>query len=156
MLLSLRKEETDMSEGGQQAREPEERRLPAWFRITVIFGRGTTGPGGYDLELFAALSPGGANLGYAYLVGGARGPIVGMRRPSDARDFWCLNVARTDVVPGPVDARTNWYIRDIGDGQTTFDEISFISSLGGDCATFPDPTGTWLALTAGDFKVLEF
>ncbi len=43
------------------------------------------------------------------------------------------------------------YIRDIGDGRTTFDQWGATSALApADCTTFPD-AAQWLTLDSGDF-----
>lgn len=116
-----------------------------------IHGNGSTGPGGYDLTMSAHLTGNGSAHGSSTLVGGATGSVVQVVPPSGMRDFWCVTVQRTDVDPS-LNALINWYIRDAGDGKTTFDQISFVSSLGGDCTTYPDALGSYLALTSGDFK----
>src|SRR5713226_4288194 len=115
-----------------------------------IHGKGSTGPGGYDLALAANSLPNGSAAGHSRLVGGATGPVVQVVPPSGARDFWCVTIRRTDTGDGSGDQRINWYVRDIGDGGTTFDQISFVTSIGGDCTTFPSPLGVFLTLTAGD------
>lgn len=117
-----------------------------------IHGKGNTGAGGYDLTMSAHLTGNGSAHGSSTLVGGATGSVVQVVPPSGARDFWCINVLRTDVGTGSGDQRVNWYIRDLGDGTTTFDQISFVTSIGGDCTTYPDALGSYLALTSGDFK----
>ena len=58
------------------------------------------------------------------------------------------------MFPSGPDYRINWYIRDTGDGITNFDQISFISSIGGDCSTFPTDGLFFLPLVKGDFKAL--
>src|SRR5438874_13407624 len=87
-----------------------------------IHGQGSTGPGGYDLTMDAVLTPNGSAHGQATLVGGATGPVVQVVPPSGAIDAWCINVKRTDTDPASGDQRINWYIRDTGDGVTSFDQ----------------------------------
>ena len=117
-----------------------------------IGGWGSTGPGGHDLTLVGVRLPNGSVVGHSHLHGGATGPVVQVVPPAALIDYWCLNVKRTDVGLGTPDPRINWYIRDLGDGITTFDQISFISSIGQDCKNFPAPTGVWLPLKEGNFK----
>ncbi|HEX2739079.1 MAG TPA: putative baseplate assembly protein, partial [Rubrobacter sp.] len=118
-----------------------------------LTGRGSTGPGGLDLTISARRAAGGSVSGYAHLVGGATGEVVGIVPPDDERDFWCINVRRTDTGPNSGDQRINWYVRDAGDGITAFDEISYVTSIGGDCENLSAPTGSWLRLVKGDFHV---
>jgi hypothetical protein len=116
-----------------------------------VNGHATTGAGGWDLTVHATLRPDGSAHGFTRLVGGATGPVVQVVPPAGARDFWCINVVRTDVgIPG--DFRINWYIRDVGDGKTTFDQFQFTSTIGQTCTTLPDPAGGFLSFTQGDFK----
>ena len=72
--------------------------------------------------------------------------------PSGAFDFWCINVERTDTGPQSGEQRINFYIRDVGDGKTTFDQFQATSSIGGDCTTFPAPLEPFLTFTEGDFR----
>ncbi|HEX2740565.1 MAG TPA: hypothetical protein VHM69_08970, partial [Rubrobacter sp.] len=118
-----------------------------------LTGRGSTGPGGLDLTISARRAADGSVSGYAHLVGGATGEVVGIAPPDDERDFWCINVRRIDTGPNSGDQRINWYVRDAGDGITSFDEISYITSIGGDCESLSAPTGSWLRLVKGDFHV---
>jgi Baseplate J-like protein len=122
-------------------------------RSVRVAGKGSTGPGGHNLTILAYLLPDGSAAGHAHLAGGATGDVVRVVPPSGTRDFWCINVKRTDTDPKSGDQRINWYIRDVGDGETTFDEISYVTSMGE--ATCPDPTGAWLTLTEGDFQASE-
>ena len=121
-------------------------------RPITFSGRGSTGRGGYDLTISVRLLPDGSATGYAHLAGGAPGDVVQVDPPREDKDFWCINVRRTDTGPGSGDQRINWYIRDIGDGITTFDEIAFLTSIGEDCTRYPDQPGVWLTLTEGDFQ----
>ena len=59
-------------------------------------GHGSTGSGGWNLTLSAALTPDGAS-GFAHVVGGATGPIVEIVPPNSASGFWLFNVQRTDT-----------------------------------------------------------
>ena len=133
-----------------QPRQAEEVRAAA-PRVRILSGQGSTGPGGYDLTIVVVLLPGNRVRGFTYLVGGATGHVVQAVPPSGQRDFWCINVKRIDTDPNQGDQRINWYIRDVGDGVSSFDQISYITSIGGNCDRFPDPSGVWLTLTQGDF-----
>jgi hypothetical protein len=117
-----------------------------------IAGKGSTGLGGLELQMAANLLPNGGASGHSRLTGGATGNVVQVVPPSALIDYWCINVQRTDTDPALGDQRINWYIRDVGDGKTTFDQISFVSSIGGDCTTFPTALGVFLPLTDGDYK----
>jgi len=61
-------------------------------------------------------------------------------------------VKRTDTSPVDGDQRANVYIRDTGDGVSSFDEISFITSIGGNCNSFATTRLFFLPITRGDFK----
>ena len=117
-------------------------------------GRGSTGPGGYDLTLSARLLPDGSATGYAHLAGGARGEVLGVQPPNSAppdyygQDFWCVNVRRTDTAPRSGEERVNLYVRDLGDGKTAFDQIS-APTTAQECDWSPGP---WLTLVEGDFR----
>ncbi len=122
-------------------------------QVRVIAGRGSTGQGGADLTIWVRLSPDGSATGRARLADGTHGYVVQAVPPSDARDFWCVNVKRTDTEPNEGDQRINCYIRDVGDGKTSFDEIAFVRGVGVDCTTTPNPPWTaWATVTTGGFK----
>lgn len=116
-----------------------------------IAGRGTTGPGGWDLTVFAQRNSNGVT-GHISVAGGATGPVVQLVPPgNDACGCWCINARRTDVGPGAGDHRENVYIRDVGDGITTFDQFALVSGIGIDCS-FPTDGLQFLTLREGDFK----
>lgn len=115
-----------------------------------IVGTGTTGAGGYDLSLAALLLPNGKAKGYVVLEGGVRGPVIQVVPPDRSKDHWCITVDRVDSLPGQ-NQHANVYIRDKGDGLTTFDSISFVTDIGADCKTYPDTLGVYLDLVEGDF-----
>jgi hypothetical protein len=142
-------------EQGVQLVNLTEENLPRVGTTTALrlIGRGSTGPGGLDLAISARRASDGSASGYAHLVGGATGEVIGISPPDDDKDFWCINVRRTDSGSNSGDQRINWYIRDAGDGITSFDEISATTSIGGDCESFPAPGGSWLRLVKGDFQV---
>lgn len=96
----------------------------------------TDGAGG--LQGYVALCP----------VGCARGAPFQLVLPSAGRDFYCVAIHRADA-PGNDMA---FYIRDSGNGLTSFDAYSWVSGLSGtDCSRFPDPPGAWIALRYGDY-----
>ena len=119
--------------------------------LLELSGRGTTGPGGYDLTISAQLTTSGAT-GYVTLLGGASGPVVQVVPPgSDPCGCWCLNVKRTDTPLLAGDQRVNVYVRDTGDGITSFDQATLVTSIGGDCTTLPTPE-FFFSLSQGDFR----
>lgn len=88
-----------------------------------------------------ARSVGGQVDGVATLALGPTGPVREIRPPGDGRDFYCVNIER-DGTPG---LRANFYIRDVGDGVTTFDQAAVFAgdpeltcSNGTPPASFPD------------------
>jgi hypothetical protein len=118
--------------------------------IYQLAGHGTTGLGGWDLTLDANLNLSAAT-GFASIRGGATGPIVQIVPPNnDPNSFWCINVRRTDTMPADGDQRWNIYIRDIGDGITTFDQFSFVAGIGIDCS-FQTKDLFFLPVAQGDF-----
>ncbi len=122
--------------------------------LLELAGQGPTGPGGYNLTVSAQVTTNGTT-GFANLAGGAAGPVIQVVPPSnDSCGCWCINVRRTDVLPLGPDYRVNCYIRDIGDGITNFDQISFISSIGGDCTTFSTGGLFFIPLVQGDFRAI--
>jgi hypothetical protein len=117
-----------------------------------LVGNGTWQGG--ELRITAQLLPNGSATGKQTWTAGASGDVTQVVAPSSGVDSWCINVKRNDPGSGfeTSDQRINWYVRDIGDGVTTFDEVSFVTSIGGDCTTFPTTLGTFIPLSDGDFK----
>jgi hypothetical protein len=116
---------------------------------TGIAGHGNTGgPGGWDPHVSAQLTPSGVHgLLSLCKVGCAEGRVFQIVPPSATSDHWCIAAHRDDA-PG---SNVMLYIRDVGDGRTTFDQWSETSTLApADCTTFPDPA-QWLTLDSGDF-----
>ena len=118
----------------------------------MISGQGSTGPGGYDLTVS---QNGDGTPGYIELLGGITGPVVQVVPPGEGRDCWCLNIKRTDSSPADGDQRANVYIRDNGDGITAFDQISFITSIGGNCNSFATGRLFFIPLVHGDFTAVQ-
>lgn len=85
-------------------------------------------------------------------MGGVTGPVAEMVPQSADHDYWCVNVKRTDVGTPAEDQRINWFIRDVGDGTSTFDQISFVTGMAITCTSQPKATGAWLTLKQGDYK----
>ena len=112
---------------------------------TVDVGNRTT------LTISASLLSDGSATGYAGFAGNYNetGRVLQVAPPSDTRDFWCINVEHSQSVPYE-GWRYNYYIRDIGDGITSFDQLRFISGPGLDCTTPPDVLVGWSHLAEGD------
>src|SRR5215208_5255736 len=106
-----------------------------------------------ELTISAQLLPDGSATGYASVTGAPTARVVQVVPPSGTRDFWCINVEFPTATE-----RINFYIRDIGDGITSFDQIH-VAAPGPveqeiTCASAPDPS----ELTTppkGDFKATE-
>ena len=111
---------------------------------TGIAGRGSGG--GWTVQVSAQLTPSGAHGMLSLCKVCAGGPVFQIVPPSATSDHWCIAAHRDD---GP--GNEMLYIRDVGDGKTTFDQFSFTSTFApADCTTFPDPF-QYLTLDTGDF-----
>jgi hypothetical protein len=127
---------------------------------TGIAGKGEWPNGTPDessLTLSATLLPNGSAVGYSRGSLGfpqiAIGPVVQVVPPSGAVDYWCINVRPTNVDPSVGDMRLNWYIRDVGDGRSSFDQVTLHPmDVGVDCTTFPNVSGVFETLRSGDFR----
>ncbi len=106
----------------------------------------------WNLSLAAYLLPDGSATGYAGVPGWKTGRVVQVVPPSGTKDFWCINVEYPTS-----HLQTNFYIRDIGDGIASFDQIQVESrTVEVDCAALSDPPGEWMTLTDGDdFKATD-
>jgi hypothetical protein len=71
--------------------------------------------------------------------------------PNDLRDHWCINVEVSNSEPLE-GFNLLWYIRDVGDGQTSFDEFGQSGGFGATCASVPDPSGAFRPVYRGDIK----
>jgi hypothetical protein len=120
--------------------------------VEGIGGWGSTGPDAQDLTLVAARVPNAPAFGHSHLHGGATGTVAEIVPQSSGQDYWCVNVKRTDTGTPAEDQRINWFIRDVGDGVSTFDQISYITGMAITCTSQPKPTGAWLTLKQGDYK----
>jgi len=127
-------------------------------RPASLTGEALTNVG--SLTMAAVTLPNGSSAGHSSLIasvcmpGGdcdAIGPVLQVVAPAGARDFWYITVQRNE--PEAVgDLTINWYIRDVGDGATLFDEVSFITDIGVDCSLLPDPVQAFSAVADGDFR----
>ncbi len=115
---------------------------------TGIAGRGSNGPNDLTPMVTAQLTPSGVHGQFSLCrLGCANGRVFQIVPPSATSDHWCIAAHRDDA-PG---SNEMLYIRDVGDGRTTFDQWNAISTFApGDCTTFPD-TLVWLTLVSGDF-----
>ena len=81
---------------------------------------------------------------------GLSGDVVGLATPSEAYDYWCVNVAVNEI-PG---FNFLWYIKDVGDGHSTFDETATNGGFGETCASLPEPAESFAPVGKGDFKTM--
>jgi hypothetical protein len=77
-------------------------------------------------------------------------PVVDIVPPSATFAHWCIGVPHPDVAGG--DYIVLFYIRDVGDGVSSFDEIAAGGDFGATCATFPAPISGFQPLLQGDYK----
>ena len=80
-----------------------------------------------------------------------KGPVVGLVPPHDAIDFYCINMTIANA-PEFEGLNLLFYVRDIGDGKTTFDELSGSGGFGVTCADIPVPAEPFQLLIKGDYK----
>jgi hypothetical protein len=81
----------------------------------------------------------------------ARTSVVELVSPSGAYPHWCVHV----VGQSPAEILgldVLVYIKNIGDGQTTFDEVAIGGQPSANCAAFPAPDGEFVPAITGDFK----
>jgi hypothetical protein len=138
-------------------------------RVAWIQGTGDCGSGCYFLDVRADLFKDSSTTGSVQcatdpseLSTCAEGPVMAVVPPASGSHTWCITVRRSDVDTG-FPQNVNWYIRDVGDGRTSFDQISFVtgyaettgSAEAVNCQTFPDTPGSWVTLTKGDFKAVD-
>jgi hypothetical protein len=139
-------------------------------RVAWIEGTGGCGSGCYNLDVKANLFKDGSSTGSVQcgtepseLSGCAAGPVIAVVPPASGSHTWCITARRSDIDP-EAPQNINWYIRDVGDGRTSFDEISFVTGYAEEtaepseavnCQNFPDTPGSWLTLTNGDFKAID-
>ena len=119
--------------------------------ILRLDGRGTSLVLNFNLNIAAVSLADGTVHGHSQVVRGIAGPVVELVPPSPSFNHWCVNVA-IDNVPDVEGLNVLWYIRDIGDGKTSFDELAFRGGLNVTCADIPAPTDPFVALDNGDFR----
>jgi hypothetical protein len=75
-------------------------------------------------------------------------PVVQLVQPSTAYPWWCVNAA--DYLPP--DWHVLFYVKDVGEGRTSFDEISVFIGQSADCLVTPAPVDEpFDPLDSGDF-----
>jgi hypothetical protein len=79
---------------------------------------------------------------------GAVGEVFEVVPPHDAYDHWCVGIALVEV-PG---FNALMYLRDVGDGLTSFDQVRIGGDFGATCATHPAPELEFADLEAGDYR----
>ena len=115
-----------------------------------ISGVGTNRQGA-TLRVEAVLTPaGGAGFLYREQPTSLSGPVIEVVPPSTAHPHWCIIANRLGppLDPDAIQTVIVW-IRDIGDGISTFDLFFF--GAGGSCTREPDPP-FFSPLIAGDYK----
>jgi hypothetical protein len=114
-----------------------------------------------QLTIDARVLPNGQVEGTQTWVGSdgslsASGYVLEVVPPSTEVDYWCISVRRTDVPEGGAGpSNVNWYVRDIGDGVTTFDEVSLLTGSADsiNCSGVRRTTPELLfPVTEGDFQ----
>lgn len=112
-----------------------------------VTGGGSTIAGGYYLSVNAHLTPSGAFGTWDSWF--YKGTIDQIMPPSGDRDYFCIS--------GPISTgtgeRMNIYIRNSGNGRTSFDQWQMAAGTAANCQAFPDQLAPWLTLDSGDFKV---
>jgi hypothetical protein len=118
---------------------------PSSASVLRLVGNGYSEAMNVHLTL-AVTSTGEAVHGYANVRGGLSGKVITMVPPSGPVSHWCVTIVTGDEL------NFLWYIRDIGDGKATFDELSFAAGLGITCVDIPSPTEPFIPLSQGDYK----
>jgi hypothetical protein len=142
---------------------------PQPSRVAWIQGTGDCGYGCLFLDVKANLFKDGSSTGSVQCgtepsrySGCAEGPVIAVAPPASGSHTWCITARRSDVDPG-FPQNVNYYVRDVGNGRTPFDDIGTIT--GGaeptrsvepvNCQTYPDSRGEWIPLTHGDFEAID-
>ena len=117
--------------------------------VASVSGGGQTFAGGYVVGISKAILKRNGKASGTFTSSSLPGsPTVRVDQlvpPSQAMDWFCLS----GEVAGGGDAI--FYVRDIGDGTTTFDQWQVAVGLTATCEEFPDPF-VWLTLDSGDFQ----
>jgi hypothetical protein len=142
---------------------------PQSGRVAWVEGTGGCGSGCYNLDVKAYLSKDGSSTGRVRCgtepsesSGCASGPVIAVVPPASGSHSWCITVRRSDVDTG-FPQNVDYYIRDIGDGRTSFDEIGAVTGYAEttrsvepvNCQTYPESPGGWLPLTKGNFEGID-
>lgn len=142
-------------------------RLPAWPVVALVallavpappaqaLGTatgiaGAAAAGGWQPVVVALQGPAGpAGYGQACFFACGVGTVAQIVPPSGAITHWCVATVRVGTA-----GFLMIYIRDLGDGITTFDQFTFVSALA-NCSAFPVPGGFWFTAGLGqDFRAL--
>ena len=107
-----------------------------------------------EFVVAAVLLRDGRVNGHVISPGGLAGPVVELVPSSDTDDFWCVNFTPINEFL-PTGYRILVFLRDIGDGLSTFDEINFNDGIGIDCTAGVLPGRPWDILVSGDFKTMR-
>lgn len=83
--------------------------------------------------------------------------VVGIVPPYGTIDHWCINglVTSEPVLEG---YNLLFYLLDVGDGETTFDELALEGGFGVTCGDIPVPVNEFETVTFGDYttRIKEF
>jgi len=82
---------------------------------------------------------------------GLRGPVVEVVPPEEIHDYWCINTA-IDNLQGLEGYNVLVYVKDIGDGKTTFDKVAFSDGFGANCIDSPTPSTPFEEVESGNFR----
>lgn len=83
---------------------------------------------------------------------GIMGPVVELVPPPGSDNAWCVNISVTNL--GEIEGfNVLVFLRDIGDGRSTFDEINFKGGFGIDCSE--SPILPWETVTSGNFRTSQ-
>jgi hypothetical protein len=118
--------------------------------VASVSGGGQTTAGGYGVSVSkATLKRNGKASGTftsSALPGSPTVKVDQLVPPSQATGFFCLS---GEVAGG---GRANFYVGDIGDGTTTFDQWQLAAGATVTCDSNPDPGPNVLTLDSGDFQ----
>ena len=115
-----------------------------------ISGTGTNA--GLNLTVTARLAPDGSTNGVIRRIFAPPVLVADIVPPSGGVDYWCVSGPNPFA---PAISASNVYIRDIGDGKSTFDEVAVAGIQDRstpDCSHSFDPTPHFRTLSQGDYK----
>lgn len=119
-------------------------------RVVKVNGQGHTNAGDYDVSVSNAMLKGNGSASGTFtssvLPGSPTVTVDQLVPPSQVSGFFCLS----GVVSSG--GRANLYIRDIGDGTSTFDQWQLAAGPTVTCDSNPDPGPNVLTLDSGDFQ----